>query len=158
MTISRELKSPGRLILSPAVHPSSLPMSSAAGMHTQASDTLGKGTMFQRDDDLTGFADANGEVDLVFVGPAPGFKWKVERVVLGSVSGNFTRGEIHVGTIDPSNPFKTLKDTTPIPNEVAGDESSPIYVRQGQPLTVRFLGGNVDDDATAAIQYTEEKL
>lgn len=157
MTLSRQLLSPGRLILSPAVEPGERPLS---GMPSYGPSTLSNaGNRVQRSDVLTSVWDGSGPgLDLSFDGPGPGFKWRVERASVGAVSAGWTNCEVHAGVINPDNPFETLVDNSFIPNTDIADESSPIFVGYGQRLTFRFTGGAPGDDATARIQYTQEAL
>jgi hypothetical protein len=116
------------------------------------------GNTVEKSDALISQANAAGVATLVFSGPPPGFKWKVERASVGSQQGHFTTCEVHAGAINTQNKFLTLVDVTTVPNSAVADEASPIFVGPGQPLTFVFNGGTVGDDATARIQYVEEAL
>ena len=167
MTLSRDVLRYGALQLSPAVAPSEDAISSSSGMVTEPSTALAAGTRTTKSDaneaSIITTGDFAGEAHVVFDGPGPGYKWSVERASIGSVGVGgdvFDYCEVHAGDFSIDNPFLTLVDTTPVPAADVADESSPIFVNQGQKLLFRFVAtvytaGMV---ATARIQYVEEVL
>lgn len=162
MTLVKDLKSPGELLISPLVLPSDMPASSSGegkGSPYGPSTLVQAGSTVQRSDSLTGYWDGNAPgLVLAFDGPGPGMKWKVERASVGAVAQNWQNCEVHAGEYKASNPFATLVDNSIVPTTDIADEASPIYVGPGQPLIFIFKGTAAapGDDGTARIQYTEE--
>jgi len=167
MTLTRDTLRGGRLNISPAVLPDVTETSPRSSYDPESalSNTLAPPSKIQtlaisRTDVQTGLYDgSSGLLDLIFIGPAPGYTWKVQRASIGSVADEWDSCQVHAGTINDANPFETLVDNSDVPNTDIADEDSPIFVQGGQALTFRFIASGASaagDDATARIQYVEQ--
>ena len=149
MTLSRQLKSPGRLILSPAVEPSSVPVSSSQGMSSIPSTALERARTFKLSNSEV--EDGTGVAIIQLERPPVGFQWHIQRLVVTTTGGGSAL--LYVGGRQAAN----IVDLTASGAADVADESQPIFVKAGELIEVAFSGLAAGAVATANMQAVSEK-
>ncbi len=89
--------------------------------------------------------DAAGAGTAIISQPIPGLAYLIERITIMGIA---------VGTVNvyagPAGDANLADYTTVLPN--VSDEASPVYVAQGQPITVEITGGPALGTAKITLQ------
>lgn len=100
-------------------------------------------------------ADEVGGVATVTLTPAPvGSVLRVERISISTTSTQATTCSVYVGTVNAAN----LMDYSSNGNLDVADESHPILVPGGTPLTLQWNSMSPGSTASARVQYRRARV